>query len=165
MRTASVAAGGSRSVRPAARRHHRDRAAEGPWPVHLPVPTPASHCELLGMALVIQRAAAADDRATFEGELRRFRTALVEHARAERDDHEHLAGPTRQLVRDGQLRLKALVDDLLAGTASSAADGNGLVRAAELRTALGRQARLESRLLAGPAARIRRPARRPRGRP
>jgi hypothetical protein len=135
-------------------------------PSRPPAPAPASHRDLLDMALGVQRAAAADDPAAVHRDLRRLRSALVGHVLAERDDHERLGRPARRIVQDGQQRLMMLVDDLLARTASDACDCNCLVRAVALRSALGRQAHLESGLLAGPAAvTARRPGRRSRRRP
>lgn len=110
----------------------------------------ASHVDLLAVSGALRRAAARDDIDRTHVELVRLRTDLVEHLHAERGAVSRLPGAAAVVARDGQRRLLALLDDLLADTCDDLDTCNCLVRAAEVGAALRRQARLEAAVFADP---------------
>lgn len=112
--------------------------------------TRISHLDLLQAARAVQQASVDDDHAALHLELRRLRSTLVEHLRAEEDAHDHLPGSTQEIIRQGQQGLLDLVDDLLSSTAHRDRTCACLSRAAELQRRLARQARLEATLLRAP---------------
>lgn len=108
--------------------------------------TPTSHFDLLGVARAVQQAAVEEDLDALHVELSRLRNTLIEHLQAEAGALTRLPDATRQILRHGQRRLLRLLDELLFATAAEDRDCSCLVRAAELRSALAHQARLEARL-------------------
>ncbi len=134
-------------------RHHPPSAP----PVDLPTrgastTSIASHVDLVAVSGALRRAAATGDVHGTHLELVRLRTALVEHLQAELGAVSRLSGAAAAVARDGQRRLLALLDDLLADTCDTCdtlGTCNCLVRAAEVGAALRRQARLEALVFAG----------------
>jgi hypothetical protein len=109
----------------------------------------ASHVDLVAASGALRRAAAGGDLDRTHVELVRLRSELVEHLHAELGAVSRLTGAAATVARDGQRRLLALLDDLLADTCDGPDSCNCLVRAAEVGAALRRQARLEALVFAG----------------
>lgn len=113
----------------------------------------ASHVDLVAASGALRRAAASGDVDSTHTELVRLRSALVEHLHAELGAVPRLAGAAATVARDGQRRLLALLDDLLADTCDTCdalGTCNCLVRAAEVGAALRRQVRLEAAVFSDP---------------
>ena len=132
---------------PVAGPHHRARR-----PAHrrTAMTSIASHVDLLEASGALRRAAAGGDVDRIHRELVRLRTDLVEHLHAGRAAVSRLPGATATVAGEGQRRLLALLDDLLADTYDDLTSCNCLVRAAEVGAALRRQARLEAAVFADP---------------
>lgn len=82
-------------------------------------------------------------------ELCRLRNDLARHLASEDDALAHLSPVARRLVTDGQQRLRALIDELLAAPSGDGrSDCACLARSDELFMLLLRQARLENDLVA-----------------
>lgn len=110
-------------------------------------PAAPSHVELLAVARGLRRAALTDDLDAVHRELSRLRSDLVHHLRGERDALAGLPGAAPIVVRDGQVRLLRLLNELLFTVSDDPAECACLVRSAEIEVVLRRQAKLESALL------------------
>lgn len=103
---------------------------------------PPRQLDLIEAVRAVQRTATDGDVDALHGEVCRLRNALVEHAaRAglDGDDVHH------RLARHGQHRLLHFIDEMLSTTHDGFETCTCLVRAAELRSMLIRQLRLEAR--------------------
>lgn len=105
-----------------------------------------SRRELLALARSLRDDVRDDDPESVHRHLASLRSGLVEHVRLEREagpavDHD----PVGFVVRNGQERLLALVDEVLAESSAEtdALGCNCMVRSAEIEIALRRQDRLE----------------------
>lgn len=109
--------------------------------------TPSRQLELIEAARAVQRAASDSDVHALHGEVCRLRNVLVEHV-AQSGLDEDAGDLHHRLARHGQHRLLHYIDDVLSTTHDGADTCTCLVRAAELRSMLIRQLRLEARITA-----------------
>ena len=108
-----------------------------------------SHLHLLEAARTLERAASTGDVSALHRELCSLRNDLTAHLGDEAEPPEPLPPVPNRLMIDGQLRIRVLVDDLLADTTTGPqGECACLSRSAEIVRSLARQARLERNLLA-----------------
>ena len=77
-----------------------------------------------------------------------LRNDLLLHLHAEDRDIEQLPGATPAVVRDGQQAILQLIDDLIFASGHRVAECSCIARTAGVESALRRQAKVESALLA-----------------
>lgn len=107
------------------------------------VPT---HLDLLALAREVRQALVGDDTEQMHAALAHLRAAVAEHLD---DEHARMQIPSVLLdavVTKGQQRILDLLDGVLHTVDDDAASCNCLLRGAEIEIALGRQARLETRI-------------------
>ena len=109
-----------------------------------------SHLDLLTRARTLRRAAIDGDLTRTHDELSQLRNALVHHLHAEQDRVARLREATARVVRDGQHRVLALLDDLLFDTETLDGSCNCVVRATEVELMMRRQAKLEAAVFEDP---------------
>lgn len=128
-------------------------AGPGPGaPAHAhPLPDPAapSHLDLLAIATDVRAAVQRDDTESLHAGLTKLRSALMDHARAERSTIEALPAAVRSLAFEGQRRLLRLLTDILFSPAGpdDTERCDCAVKAVQIDIALRRQAELETMLL------------------
>lgn len=105
-----------------------------------------SHVDLIAVSATVRRSALEPDPDRLLIALQCLSDIVGEHLQAEEEDLADLSDAMRSLVEQGQLRLLAIIDRLIAGAFANA-DINALFESAALDVALRRQARLEDALL------------------